>query len=114
MRVQKTRYEPVRIAFDTLDQPVIRIEQAPFLAGERLGWRKFLSSLDREIFLQEDDFGSRSEHCPARLPTKLFCPKLSAETTGTILPCSLGRIKPGSTAGKTFNIAGARLLSSLT
>ena len=49
MRVQKARYEPVRIAFDTLDQPVIRIEQAPFLAGERLRWREFLSSLYGEI-----------------------------------------------------------------
>jgi len=36
---------------------MIRIEQAPFLAAERFGRRKFLSSLYGEIFLQEDDLG---------------------------------------------------------
>ena len=54
MRVQETRYEPVHIALEKLDQPVIRIEQAPFLAAKRLGWRKFVSSLYGEAFLQED------------------------------------------------------------
>jgi hypothetical protein len=59
MRIQKARYEPVYIALEKLDQPVIRIEPAPFLAAEQLGWRKFLSPLYGEIFLQENDLGSR-------------------------------------------------------
>jgi hypothetical protein len=41
---------------------VIRIEQAPFLAAERFGWRKFLSSLYGESFLQEDCLRSRPGH----------------------------------------------------
>ena len=72
MRVQKTRYEPVDIALENLDQPVIRIEQAPFLAGERLGWRKFVSSLYGEIFLEEDDVGSGRRHSRLRPDESYF------------------------------------------
>jgi hypothetical protein len=79
MRVQKTRYEPVHIALEELDQPVIRIEPAPFLAAEQLGWRKFLSSLYGEIFLQEDNFDS-SGASRWRATQKLFCPKLLPAT----------------------------------
>ena len=57
MRVQKTRYEPVHIALEEFDPPVIRIEQAPFLAAEWLGRRKFLASLYGENLLQENDLG---------------------------------------------------------
>ena len=78
MRVQKTRYEPVHIALEELDQPVIRIEPAPFLAAEQLGRRKFLSSLYGEIFLQENDFGFGRGH--SRWPKKLFCPKSFPDT----------------------------------
>jgi len=86
MRVQKTRYKPVHIALEEFDPSVIRIEQPPFLAVEWLGGRKFLASLDGEIFLQENDFGSRLG-LSAAPQKKLFCPKLSPETNGpTVRP----------------------------
>ena len=68
VRVQETRYEPVHISLEKLDQPVIRIEQAPFLAAKRLGRRKFVSSLYGEVFLQEDCLRCRPGHpdCAAK------------------------------------------------
>ena len=57
VRVQETRYEPVHIALEKLDQPMIRIEQAPFLATKRLRRRKLLPSRYVD-FLQEDNIDS--------------------------------------------------------
>ena len=85
MRVQKTRYEPIHIAFEKLDQPMIRIDPAAFLAAERLGWRKFLSSLYGGIFLQEDDFDSSGASRWRAHKQKLFCPKLLQETMDILL-----------------------------
>ena len=89
VRVQETRYEPVHIALEKFDQAAIRIEQASFLAAKRLRWRKFVSSLYGEVFLQEDfpymPFGT------SRLRGKeLFCLKLFPETMehNTVAPFS--------------------------
>ena len=53
--IQKARYDPIHIALEEFDHPMIRIDPAPFLPCERFGWRKFLSSLYDGILLQEDD-----------------------------------------------------------
>jgi hypothetical protein len=51
MRIEKARHEAIHIALEKFNQSVIRIKQAPFFAVERLGGRKFLSSLNNELFL---------------------------------------------------------------
>ena len=108
MRIQKARNEPVHIALEKLDQPVIRIEQAPFLAAEQLGWRKFLSPLYGEIFLQENDLGSRRGH--SRWPQNLFCPKLSLETMDSQSSALFRRTKRLGEQIKSFDAAAANSL----
>ena len=82
MRIQKAGNEPIYIALEKFDQPVIRINPAPFLAGERLGWRKFLSSLYDEIPSSGGCFWASPRALPvAPVGKKIFCPKLFPETT---------------------------------
>ena len=89
MRIQKARYEPVHIAFEKLDQPVIRIEPAPFLAAEQLGGRKFLSSLYGEIFLQKDGFESRRGHSGCAANENYFVLNYSQRQWIRMSPCRL-------------------------
>ena len=51
--IKEAGYEPIHIALEEFDQTVIGINTAPFFARQRLGWRKFLSSLNDETLLKE-------------------------------------------------------------
>lgn len=55
MTIKEAGYEPIHIALEEFDEPVIGINPAPFFARQRLGWRKFLSSWNDATLLQEDD-----------------------------------------------------------
>jgi hypothetical protein len=55
MTIKEAGYEPIHIALEEFDEPVIGINPAPFFARQRLGWRKFLSSWNDGTLLQEDD-----------------------------------------------------------
>jgi hypothetical protein len=55
MMIKEAGYEPIHIALEEFDEPVIGINPAPFVARQRLDWRKFLSSWNDATLLQEDD-----------------------------------------------------------
>jgi hypothetical protein len=55
MTIKEAGYEPIHIALEEFDKPVIGINSAPFVARQRLGWRKFLSSWNDGTLLQEDN-----------------------------------------------------------
>ena len=61
MTIKEAGYEPIHIALEEFDEPVIGINPAPFVARQRLGWRKFLSSWNDGTLLQEDDCRSFAE-----------------------------------------------------
>jgi hypothetical protein len=82
MTIKEAGDEPIHIALEEFDEPVIGINPAPFVARQRLGWRKFLSSWNDATLLQEDDCRGFAKAWSLAPPLKkIFWPKMFPETT---------------------------------